>query len=111
MPIAFCGYTILPVKEGINFLRSLFLWNPENIIPSLVGMDIINMIENGITQSVPTACRLEVMQKDFLHLLWLDVWISEQSPVISRHIDKWHLITCTDARNRLDTHIDTKFPA
>ena len=108
MSVALSGDAILTAQKRVDALGAFLLRNEEDIVPRLVGMEGVNLVEDGIAETTESAGWSEVMKKNLLHLVWLDVGIAHNVAVGHRHIDEGHLIACADTGDRLDAHMDAQ---
>ena len=108
MSVALSGDAILTAQKRVDALGAFLLRNEEDIVPRLVGMEGVNLVEDGIAETTESAGWSEVMKQNLLHLVGLDVGIAHNVAVGHRHIDEGHLIACADTGDRLDAHMDAQ---
>ena len=100
---------MLPFKEGVYVLVALCVTLIDDVIPSLVSMECIYLIKQGIAKAKQTRCRTEMMQQYLLHLLRTYVGIACYLAIRHSNIDKRHKVTGTNTRHWLERHVDAQF--
>ena len=71
-------------------------------------MKRVNQIEDGIPPTAQTTGWTKMMEQYLLHLIGLNVGITHNVAIRSRHIYQRHLIARTHTRDGFDPHMDTQ---
>ena len=102
---------MLALKERVDILVALEIALIDDVVPCLVGMEHVNLIEQGIAQPTPTGSWTEMMEQDFLYLIRTNVGITGDLPVWHRHINQWYQVAGTYTRHGFDGYMDAQFTA